>query len=116
MSIISIDFEKQVNEIEEFILYHCVIQATKKNSLYKNSSKVYVLYEFSNKDAFYYINTKKEVIYNELNNNSNISILFTSIDKYKLYICFKQKRKEPALSDADIYTSIINRLNYNISN
>ena len=68
MSIISIDFEKQVNEVEEFILYHCVIKAEKR----KNMNYSYKTYMYENNKAFSIISKYKEEIYNTLSKNKKI--------------------------------------------
>ena len=110
MSIISIDFEKQVNEVEEFILYHCVIKAEKR----KNINNSYKTYMYENNKAFFIISKYKEEIYNTLSKNKKIKILFTSIDNYKVYVCFKISNEELYILDNNIYDNICYDLDKNV--
>ncbi len=114
MSIISVDFSKQYNEIEEFTIYHCNVISTKSDNLSEkkitimNDDLVRIdILQFSDKFiGKKKVNEYRKEIVDHINSASEYyTNLFTSVDNNKIYFCIKLKSY---ISDIDLYTHISN--------
>lgn len=118
MSIISVDFSKQHNEIEEFTIYHCNIISIKSDNLSEkkitimndNLVRIEIL-QFSDKlSGKKKVNEYRKQIVEHVNLNSKYyTILFTSVDNNKIYFCIKPKLY---ISDIDLYTHISDEIKH----
>lgn len=113
MSSIAMSITKQVNEIEEFTLYHCNVYST----IYETADfinqletattecKVYECVEYSERAyARSYLKTRLSWLVERINNDNRFKVLFTSIDTSskkdpRVYFCIKPKAE---LEDDDL--------------
>jgi len=113
MSIISVDFSKQYNEIEEFTIYHCSVssfnnKSIEKISLCEDLIRIDIL-EYQDKTiGKKKVNEYRKEIVDNINVWSPYYInLFTSVDNNKIYFCIKLKK---CISDTDLYTHISDKI------
>lgn len=109
MSSITMSITKQVNEIEEFTLYHCNVYS----NIYETADfinqleaegancNVYECVEYPERAyARSYLKTRLSWLVERINNDNRFKVLFTSIDTSskkdpRVYFCIKPKAELP---------------------